>query len=203
MTILVLIGMAILIIWEMFHGRISLSWVLLMLLVNYVSRFRLELMYISLTKSINLHSSPWFSASCPAAMVHRNHFFPLCQQNKSFESKVKFWQASNHCKRFLQTATLAYANKTKKSIISQKLPSWDFWQISSSFLNQCKFAIPPLFNSPELLSSASDKANLLAENFYKNSILDDSGISLPVFPSRTILKLHNISVILTNNSQDG
>ena len=34
-----------------------------------------------------------------------------------------------------------------------------------------------------------------AENFSKNSNLDDSGISLPVFPSRTNLKLHNISVI--------
>ena len=33
MTILVLTGMAILIIWEMFHGRICLSWVLLMLIM--------------------------------------------------------------------------------------------------------------------------------------------------------------------------
>ena len=32
------------------------------------------------------------------------------------------------------------------------------------------------------------------ENFPKNSNLDDSGISLPVFPSRTNLKMHNISV---------
>ena len=30
----------------------------------------------------------------------------------------------------------------------------------------------------------------------KNSNLDDSGISLPVFPSRTNLKLHYISVTL-------
>ena len=35
-----------------------------------------------------LHSSPWFSASCAAAIVHRNHFFTLYQQNKSSESKV-------------------------------------------------------------------------------------------------------------------
>ena len=35
---------------------------------------------------------------------------------------------------------------------------------------------------------------MLAENFSKNSILDDSGISLPVFPSRTNLKLCNTSV---------
>ena len=47
-----------------------------------------------------------------------------------------------------------------------------------------------------MLSSASDKAKLFAENFSKNFNLDDSGISLPVFPSRTNLKLHNISVTL-------
>ena len=45
-----------------------------------------------------------------------------------------------------------------------------------------------------MLSSASDKAKLFAENFSMNSNLDDSGISLPVFPCRTNLKLHNISV---------
>ena len=45
-----------------------------------------------------------------------------------------------------------------------------------------------------MLPSASDKAKLFAEKFSKNSNLDDSGISLPVFPSRTNLKLHNISV---------
>ena len=47
-----------------------------------------------------------------------------------------------------------------------------------------------------MLSSASDKAKLFAKNFSKNSNLDDSGVSLPVFPSRTNLKLHNISVTL-------
>ena len=38
------------------------------------------------------------------------------------------------------------------------------------------------------------KTKLFAKNFSKNSNLDDSGISLPVFPSRTNLKLHNISI---------
>ena len=34
------------------------------------------------------HSSPWFSAACAAAIVHRNHFFRLYQNDKSSESKV-------------------------------------------------------------------------------------------------------------------
>ena len=45
-----------------------------------------------------------------------------------------------------------------------------------------------------MLSSASDKAKMFAKNFSKNSNLYDLGISLPGFPFRTNLKLHNISV---------
>ena len=106
---------------------------------------------------------------------------------------MKFRQAINHCKRVLEAAKLAHANKTKESITSQKLGSRDFWRIANSVLNKGKFAIPPLFNGSEVLSSASDKAKLLAENFSKNSNVDESGISLLTFPSRTNLKLHNTS----------
>ena len=63
-----------------------------------------------------------------------------------------------------------------------------------SALNKSKSAISPLFNDPEVLSSAFDNAKVFAEKFSKNSNLDDSNISLPVFPSRTNLKLDNISV---------
>ena len=115
-------------------------------------------------------------------------------REKSSDSKVKFKQASNYCKRVLEAAKFAYANKTKESITSQKLGSRDFWRIANSVLNKGKSAIPPLFNRLEVLSSAYDKAKLFAENFSLNSNLDDSGISLPVFLSRTNLKLHNISV---------
>ena len=140
------------------------------------------------------HSSPWFSAACAAAIVHRNHFFCLYQQNKSSESKGKFRLASNCCKRVLEAAKLAYANKTKESTTSQKLHSWDFWQITNSVLTKGQSTIPPLFNGPEVLSSASDKVKLFAENVSKNSNFDDPGISLAVFPSRSNLKLHDLSV---------
>ena len=131
------------------------------------------------------HSSPWFSAACAAAIVHRNHFFRLYQREKSSDSKVKFRQASNCRKRDLEAAKLAYANKTKESITSQKLGSRDFWRIANSVLSKGKSAIPPVFSGPEVLSYVSDKAKLFAENFSLNSNLDDSGVSLPVFPSIT------------------
>ena len=119
----------------------------------------------------NPHSSPWFSAVCPAAITHGNHFFHLYQQNKFSESKVKFRQSSNRCKRVLEAAKLAYDFKTKESITSQKLGSWDFWRIANNVLNKDKPAILPLFNSLEGLSSTSDKQNCLPKTFLRTLVL--------------------------------
>ena len=109
----------------------------------------------------------------------------MYQQNRSSESKVKFRRASIVGKGFLNLPNL-------HMLLKQKSPS----RIANSFVNKGKSVIPPLFNGPEVLSSASDKAKLFAKNFSKNYNLDDSGISLPAFPCRTNLKLHNISITL-------
>ena len=119
------------------------------------------------------HSSPWFSTACNAALVHRNHFFHLYQQNKSPE-KFKFIQASNRCKRILKGTKLAYANKTKESITSQKLGPCEFWRIANSVLNKDKSALPPLVNIAEMLSSSLlhlMKQNCLLKTFLRTLIL--------------------------------
>ena len=66
---------------------------------------------------------------------------------------------------------------------SQKLGCKGFFRITNSVLNKGKSAIPALFKCSELLSSASDKTKCFAKNFSKKFSLDDSGISLPGFPS--------------------
>ena len=92
-----------------------------------------------------------------------------------------------------RSCQIAYSCEIKGSITSQKLGSLKFWQMANSILNKGKSAIPLLFNGPEvLLSSASDEAKLFVKNVSKNSNLDDSDISLPVFPSISNLKLHNV-----------
>ena len=131
----------------------------------------------------------WFSIACVADIVLRNYFFCLYQQNKSSESKVKFRQAINSYKRALEAAKLLYANSTKESILFQKLGSRGFRPMANKVLNKGK--------SLYLLHSTAQRccgSKLFAENFSKNSKFDDSGISLPDFPSRTNLKLHNITV---------
>ena len=105
-------------------------------------------------------------------------FFCLYQKDKSSESNVKFRQASIRCKRVLEAAKLTYPNKTKESIFSQKHDCPNFWQIANSVLNQAKSAISPLSNGPKCCLLYLINQNCFAENFSKNSNLDDSGISL-------------------------
>ena len=51
-----------------------------------------------------------------------------------------------------------------------------------------------VWNGPDVLSSSTVKVELYGNNFSENSNLGDSVMSLPLFPSRNNLKLHNISV---------
>ena len=102
--------------------------------------------------------------------------------------------ASNCCKRVLEAVRLAYANKTRESITSQKLSLRESCRFANSDLSKGKSVIPPLFNGPERLSSASDGAKLFDGNVSKNSNLEHSRVSLSAFPSETNLKLLNIPV---------
>ena len=162
----------------MFHGKIALRVVRLLLLVNFVSEFRLKLMYISLIVSF------WSSLMCAAAIV-----FFVCTNILNLLNLKTFRQAFL---KVLEAAKLAYANQTE-SITSQRLRCRDFWRITNCVFNKGKSAISPLFNGPDVLSSVY-KAKLFAKNVSENFNFDDSGISLPVLPFRTNLKLHNISV---------
>ena len=97
-------------------GTIFMKLKLLLLAVNFVSGFRLEVIpHLSIRSSLTHLRA--------AAIVYKNHFFHLYKQIKSSECKVKFRQASNHCKSFPEAAKIAYASKTKQSISSQKLGS--------------------------------------------------------------------------------
>ena len=95
---------------------------------------------------------------------------------------------------FVEVAKLAYANETKESIPSRKLYSQYFWQIANSVFNKNKFAIVPQFKESVVFSSVSGKPKLFLEKIFMNSVIDDGGIYLPVFPSRT-----NIPVVVLKN----
>ena len=83
--------------------------------------------------------------------------------------------------------------KQKSPSLSKNLALGNFGELLIVFSTEVNL-LYLLYSTAQRCSSASDKAKLFAKNFSKNSDLDDSGISLPVFLSRTNLKFHNISV---------
>ena len=82
---------------------------------------------------------------------------------------------------YYAAAKLAYANKTKEFITSQKLGSYDFLQFANIVFSKVKSDIPPLLNSPEVVSSVSDKTKLMAKKFSENFDFDYAGVFLLAF----------------------
>ena len=130
---------------------------LLLLLVNFLSGFRLELMYISLNTNIR------------SSLTHLHGFQLLLLLRQLIE--ISFFVCSNRInllnlkyrlviidKGFLKLPNLHMLRK-QESITSQKLGSRDFWSIANSVLSKSKSTIPSLCNSPEVLSLAPDKSN--------------------------------------------
>ena len=58
--------------------------------------------------------------------------------------------------------------KHKSLLLTRNLALGTFGELLIVFSKRGKSAIPPLFNSPEMLPSASDKAKLFVKNFSKN-----------------------------------
>ena len=75
------------------------------------------------------NSSTWFSVACPAAIVHRNHFFCLHQQNKNSGSKVKFRQAIIVAKGFLKLPNLHMLLKQKNPSLPRNLVLGTFGEL--------------------------------------------------------------------------
>ena len=100
-------------IWEILHGRIHLNWVflLLLLLLNFASRCRLELMLYSSSKIFGQPLCCLYCLRC-LSCCYCSYKFPLLRQ------------ASNPCKTILQAAKLAYANKIRVYHFPQNTMSW-------------------------------------------------------------------------------
>ena len=141
---------------------------LLLLLVNFRSGLRLELMYISFI--VNIRSS-----------LTGLHGFQLrlYQQNKSSKSKAKFRQTSNYCKWVFEAASVTYASK-KEPITSQKLGFRDVWRIADSVLNSVNLLYLPYSTARSFCLLHLIKQNCLLKTFL-GTLLRMTQVSLCLF----------------------
>ena len=158
----------------MFHEPISLNSVPLLLLVNFVSGFRLELMYISFIVSIR---------SSLISMVFSCFwsFHSLYKSLSSFvEPKVKFRQAINCCKRALEAAKLAYANK-KRAALLRNVALGTFGELPIVFLTKVILLYLLFSTTRRCCLLPLVKQNCLLKTFLSTLILMTQ-VSLYLFP---------------------
>ena len=142
------------------------------MLVNFVSGFRLELMYISLIVNIRLNLNHLHgSRSLYCCHNSSKSLFLFESESTEFECNVKVRQASNRCKRVLEAAKLEYATKKKESIPSQKLGSRDFWRIANSVLNMVNLLYLLYSTARRCCLLQLIKQNCLLKTFLRSLIL--------------------------------
>ena len=128
--------------------------------------------YISHRKyQVKPHSSPWFSAACAAAIVHRNHFFRLYQQNKSSESKVNSDRLVIVAKGFLKLPNLHMLLKQKSPSLARNLALGTFAELLIVF--STKINLLYLLYSTDWRCCLLDliKQNYLLKTFPRTQIL--------------------------------
>ena len=102
--------------------------------------------------------------------------------------------ASNSCKRVLEAAKLAMLIKQKSPLLPRNLALVTSGRLLIVFSTKVNLLYLLYLTGRRCCLLHLIKQNCLLKDFSLNSNLDDSGVSLPVFPSRTNLKLHNISI---------
>ena len=118
----------------MFHGRVSLKSVLLLLLVKFCEcvQVGIDLCILHHKYQVKPHLSPWFSAACAAAIVHRIHFFvgqslvfPDCWKVSSvvlvFKNVEERSTAKNYCPAILPSMVSKVFEKLVNNRIADHL----------------------------------------------------------------------------------
>ena len=127
--------------------------------------------YISHHKyQVKPHSSPWFSAACTAAIVHRNHLFCLYQQNKSSESKVSSDRLVIVAKGFLKLPNLHMLLKQSPSL-PRNLALWTFGKLLIVFSTKVNLLYLPYSTDRRYCLLHLIKQNYLLKTFPRTQIL--------------------------------
>ena len=115
-------------------------------------------------------------------------------KDKSSDSKVKFRQASNHSKRVLEAAKLAYANETPCPLLPRNLATVTFDGLLIMFSKKVNLLYLLYSMTARCYLLHLLKQNCLLKTFPRILILMIGESLYLFFPFRTNLKLHNISV---------
>ncbi|XP_045450409.1 uncharacterized protein LOC123659201 [Melitaea cinxia] len=132
----------------------------------------------------------WYNAECAEAAARKDSAFAAWAEARTLKSpdittrKRAFNSAAKSYKRVLKKAHFNRIKRIGAQLASHPRGSRAFWSLSKSVeMSFCRPSLPPLLKPDGSLAfTATDKANLLANLFAENSLLDAGSASPPRHP---------------------
>ena len=121
---------------------------------------------------VKSHSSPWFSAACAAAIVHRNITFFICTKEKNLLIQSSDRLVIN-AKGFLKLPNLHMLIKQKSPLLPRNLALVTSGELLIVFSTKVNLLYLLYSTGRRCCLLHLIKHKLFAENFSKNSNLDD------------------------------
>ncbi|XP_045449128.1 uncharacterized protein LOC123657650 [Melitaea cinxia] len=132
----------------------------------------------------------WYNAECAEAAARKDSAFAAWAEARTLKSpdittrKRAFNSAAKSYKRVLKKARFNRIKRIGAQLASHPRGSRAFWSLSKSVeMSFCRPSLPPLLKPDGSLAfTATEKANLLANLFAENSLLDAGSASPPRHP---------------------
>ena len=141
--------------------------------------------FIPFSKKCPSKGKPWFNKTCERAVASKNVAYRHWRENPTAENRAIFVAARNQCKQSIDQSKDKHNQRIKNKLLASPNGSRSFWSVAKAVSqNFTKPTIPPLTRANgTIATTATEKANLLAELFALHSTVDFQGKTPPNIPA--------------------
>lgn len=133
-------------------------------------------------KTIKIRTSdpPWLTNNIRRLMRKRKRLYDKYKSSKNQSDFDNYKRVRNEVTKEIRNSKKAEIDKLSDKLKSNNLGQNDWWKTLKYFIKpEQSSAIPPLNKNGSIFSDDTDKANLLNNFFVEQSILDETGATLP------------------------
>lgn len=141
-------------------------------------------LYIPHSMKRSSAQQPWFNKECEKATAAKNKAYKVWRRNPTEETRATFTRLRNMSNLTTETAKTKFNEGVKNKLLEQVGGTRQFWTMAKTVSNNfCKSSFPPLVRADgSLASTPKEKADLFAQMFSNNSVLDPQNAVPPTIP---------------------
>ena len=150
-------------------------------------------------KSIRVRPSepPWITSSIKRNIRKRKRLYRRAKTSNDLDIWNKFRRQRNKTTSLIRLSKQNHIDKLREKLKSDNLTSKDWWSTLKYFISpESKSTIPPLNSNNNVITDATEKANLFNNFFTAQTVINDQNVEVPDVVNHTFISELDI-VILT------